>query len=177
MYIIIRTWQHIQSLYYPTSCTVLAMSLCGNLPGFFPNQKPWMTRQVRMLLKAHNTAFRSGDRRLHSAAQANLKRGIKDAKTDYKGMTEDTLSSNSPRQMWQGIQNITNHRGCDVTTGDSLHVAGKGAELLLCLLWYTTTSHNCTTSPWHKHPPTWNQPLSFLYRRNLPQTDSTIIAQ
>lgn len=62
------------------------MSLCGNLPGFFPNQKPWMTRQVRMLLKAHNTAFRSGDRRLHSAAQANLKRGIKDAKTDYKGM-------------------------------------------------------------------------------------------
>ncbi|KAK0152182.1 hypothetical protein N1851_006413 [Merluccius polli] len=50
----------------------------------FPNQKPWMTSQVRMLLKDRNTTFRSGNTELYSAARANLKRGITKAKQDYK---------------------------------------------------------------------------------------------
>jgi len=45
-----------------------------------PNQKPWMTKEVRALLKGRNIAFRSGDSAQYSAARANLKRGIRDAK-------------------------------------------------------------------------------------------------
>ncbi|RXN06485.1 Asc-type amino acid transporter 1 [Labeo rohita] len=30
----------------------------------YPNQKPWMNKEVRILLKARNTAFRSGDLKL-----------------------------------------------------------------------------------------------------------------
>ncbi len=55
----------------------------------FPNQKPWMTSQVHLLLKDQKAAFRSGDRALYSAARAKLKRGIKDAKRDYKKKVED----------------------------------------------------------------------------------------
>lgn len=46
----------------------------------FPNNKPWMTRNVQLRLKARNTAFRSADKPNYSDARANLKRGIRDAK-------------------------------------------------------------------------------------------------
>lgn len=39
----------------------------------FPNQKPWMTSQVKALLRNCNTAFRSGERALCSAGRADLK--------------------------------------------------------------------------------------------------------
>ncbi|KAJ8349227.1 hypothetical protein AAFF_G00176710, partial [Aldrovandia affinis] len=77
-----------------------------------------MTCHVRVLLRARDTAFRSGDGALYRAARAELKGGIKNAKADYKKRIEDHLSSNNPRQVWQGIQNITNYRGCVVTTGN-----------------------------------------------------------
>lgn len=45
----------------------------------FPNQKPWMSSEVRLLLKARDIAFRSGDAQAYSSSKANLKRGIKKA--------------------------------------------------------------------------------------------------
>ncbi|TWW68217.1 hypothetical protein D4764_19G0000150 [Takifugu flavidus] len=36
----------------------------------YPNQKPWMNRVVRLLLKACNIAFRSGDAQTYSTARA-----------------------------------------------------------------------------------------------------------
>ncbi|KAJ8358140.1 hypothetical protein AAFF_G00030120 [Aldrovandia affinis] len=65
----------------------------------YPNQKPWMSKEVRTLLKDRNTAFRSGDRALYSAARANLKRGIRDAKAAYKRKTEDHFTNNDPRRV------------------------------------------------------------------------------
>ncbi len=83
----------------------------------YPNQKPWMTSQVRSLLRARDAAFRSGDRALYSTARANLRRGIKAAKADYKGKIEGQL--NNPRQMWQSIQSLTNYKGSAAIPGDS----------------------------------------------------------
>lgn len=76
----------------------------------YPNQKPWMNRDVRLLLKARNTAFRSGDAQAYSAARAKLKRGIKNAKHHYKGKVEEHFSNSNPRRMWQGLQIITDYR-------------------------------------------------------------------
>lgn len=95
----------------------------------FPNQKPWMTNQVRILLRARDAAFRSGDRALYRAARANLKSGIKEAKADHKRSIESHLSSNNTREVWQGIQDITNYRGRDATTGD---LSAPLAEELNC---------------------------------------------
>ncbi|XP_029696932.1 uncharacterized protein [Takifugu rubripes] len=75
----------------------------------YPNQKPWMNRDVRLLLKARNITFRSGDAQTYSTARANLKRGIKKAKHDYKLKVEGHFSNSNPRSMWQGIQVISNY--------------------------------------------------------------------
>ncbi|KAK3542247.1 hypothetical protein QTP86_021469, partial [Hemibagrus guttatus] len=45
----------------------------------FPNQKSWMNSEVRLLLKARDAAFKSGDTEDYSRAWANLKRGISNA--------------------------------------------------------------------------------------------------
>lgn len=42
-----------------------------------------MSNQIFKLLRAHDSAFRSGDRALHSAARADLKWRIKEGKVDY----------------------------------------------------------------------------------------------
>ncbi|KAK1904684.1 Proteinase R [Dissostichus eleginoides] len=60
----------------------------------YPNQKPWMTTAVRSLLNSRDTAFRSGDAAQYSMARANLRRGIKAAKEDYKGKVEVNLAHN-----------------------------------------------------------------------------------
>lgn len=70
----------------------------------FPNQKPWMTCEVQSLLKERDSAFMSGDKALYSTARSNLKRGIKLTKEDYKKKTEDHVTDNKPRRVWQGIQ-------------------------------------------------------------------------
>ncbi|KAI7801365.1 putative RNA-directed DNA polymerase from mobile element jockey-like [Triplophysa rosa] len=81
--------------------------------------------QVRMLLRARDSAFRSGDRALYSVARADLRRGIRTAKAEYKRRIEEHL--NNLRQVGQGIQTITNYRGRAVTPGDS--DAGLAEEL------------------------------------------------
>ncbi|KAK2912409.1 hypothetical protein Q8A73_006522 [Channa argus] len=79
----------------------------------YPNQKPWMDKEVRLLLKARNTAFRSGNAQAYSTSRANLKRGIKKAKHCYKLKIEEHFSKSDPRRMWQGIQAIS---GCGDNT-------------------------------------------------------------
>ncbi|KAI4894227.1 hypothetical protein NFI96_006080 [Prochilodus magdalenae] len=82
----------------------------------FPNQKPWMNREVRLLLKARDAAFRSGDREAYSSARANLRRGISMAKHCYKQRIEEHFSSSDPRRMWQGIQTLTDYKPPAVPT-------------------------------------------------------------
>ncbi|KAK3558646.1 hypothetical protein QTP86_022960 [Hemibagrus guttatus] len=72
--------------------------------------KPWMTREVKRLLRERNTAFRSGNQAHYSTARANLKRGIREAKLDYRRRIEDHLDSNNCRQVWQGVQHLIKFR-------------------------------------------------------------------
>ncbi len=76
----------------------------------FPNQKPWMTSKVHCLLKKRNIAFRSGDEARYSTARADLRRGIKEAKDDYRRKIEVYLEQDNSRSMWQAIQNITKYK-------------------------------------------------------------------
>ncbi|KAK0152895.1 RNA-directed DNA polymerase from mobile element jockey [Merluccius polli] len=86
----------------------------------FPNQMPWMNREVRALLKASDIAFRSGDRRAYSSSRANLKRGITEAKHSHKLRIEEHFTNDSdPRRMWQGIQAITDYKPAHITPQSS----------------------------------------------------------
>ncbi len=57
-----------------------------------------------------NAAFRSRDKALYSAARANLKKAIKDAKAEYKRKIEDHFTYNDPQRLWRGIQHLTNYK-------------------------------------------------------------------
>uniref|UniRef100_A0A9J8B5F0 Reverse transcriptase domain-containing protein n=1 Tax=Cyprinus carpio carpio TaxID=630221 RepID=A0A9J8B5F0_CYPCA len=81
----------------------------------YPNQKPWMNKEVRLLLKARNTAFRSDDAQAYSKSRANLKRGIKKAKYCFKLKVEEHFSNSDPRRMWQGIQIISDYKSSNST--------------------------------------------------------------
>ncbi|KAK3566161.1 hypothetical protein QTP86_028449 [Hemibagrus guttatus] len=74
----------------------------------YPNQKPWMNKEVRLLLNARNAVFRSGDTQAYSTSRANLMRGIKNnnnkTKYCYKLKAEEHFSNSDPRCMWQGNQ-------------------------------------------------------------------------
>ncbi|KAK0154408.1 hypothetical protein N1851_003517 [Merluccius polli] len=50
----------------------------------FPNQKPWMNREVRLLLRESDVVYRSGDATASSSSRAKLKRCIREAKHNYK---------------------------------------------------------------------------------------------
>ncbi len=66
-----------------------------------PNQKPWMTAEVRGLLKTRDEAFRSGDKAALKTARANLSYGIKNAKRPYMLKTSIIIS-----------QTAETHRAC-----------------------------------------------------------------
>lgn len=73
----------------------------------FPNNKPWMTKDVRLLLKVRNAAFRSGDSQQYRVARRNLKRGIRDTKARYRQRVEHYFGNSDTRRAWQGLRHIT----------------------------------------------------------------------
>ena len=118
----------------------------------YPNQKPWMTREVWRLLKERNTAFRSSDRALYSTACTNLKRGILMAKSDYTRRIEEHLDSNNSRQVWQGVQHITNSRTYSAA-------ADGDASLAEALNIYFARFEEVSTEAVVSHPAAQNSPI------------------
>ncbi|KAI4879698.1 hypothetical protein NFI96_007535 [Prochilodus magdalenae] len=76
-----------------------------------PNQKPWMTAEVRALLKARDSVFKAGDKAALRKARAKLSRGIREAKRAHgQSIHSHFRDSGDTRRMWQGIQAIINYR-------------------------------------------------------------------
>ncbi len=85
------------------------------------NQRPWMTAEVRGLLKTRDEAFRSGDKAALKTARANLSRGIKNAKRSYaQKINNHFTDSRDTQSLWQAIQTITDYKpppqACDDDT-------------------------------------------------------------
>ncbi len=85
------------------------------------NQKPWLTAEVRGLLKTSDEAFRSGDKAAFKTARANLSCGIKNAKRSYaQKINNHFTDSRDTRSLWQAIQTITDYKpppqACDDDT-------------------------------------------------------------
>uniref|UniRef100_A0A3P9IGT3 Reverse transcriptase domain-containing protein n=1 Tax=Oryzias latipes TaxID=8090 RepID=A0A3P9IGT3_ORYLA len=112
----------------------------------YPNRKPWMNREVQQLLRERNTAFRSGDRVLYSSTRANLKRGIRKAKMEYNRRIEGWLDSNNSREVWKGVQHLTNYR----TTLRAAEADTSLAEELN--LFFTRFEVENSDTPTHPHP-------------------------
>ncbi|XP_049331041.1 probable RNA-directed DNA polymerase from transposon BS [Astyanax mexicanus] len=76
-----------------------------------PNQKPWMTAEVRALLRTCDSAFRVGDKVALRKERADLSRAIREAKRAHTQRIHSHFKDTGDvRRMWQGIQAITNYR-------------------------------------------------------------------
>ncbi|GAA6075769.1 piezo-type mechanosensitive ion channel component 1-like, partial [Tachysurus ichikawai] len=75
------------------------------------NQKPWMTANVRALLRTRDLAFRTGDRAALRTEKAKLSRAIREANRAHAQTIHSHFQdSGDTRRMWQGIQAITNYK-------------------------------------------------------------------
>ncbi|XP_051793955.1 uncharacterized protein LOC127530662 [Acanthochromis polyacanthus] len=135
----------------------------------YPNRKPWMTQKVQQLLKNRNTAFRSGDSDLYSAARADLKKGIRElynmewCKRDYRRRIEDHLESNNSRQVWRGVQHLTNYRA---NTGAAEGGASLAEELNSFFARFETGSPEAATS----HPAVQSSTSLTMEEHNVRHT-------
>ena len=69
----------------------------------FPNNKPWVTKEVRTKVKGRHQVLRQGDKTELLATQADLKAAITKCKEDYRHKIEDKFISNNPRDCWLGL--------------------------------------------------------------------------
>lgn len=76
----------------------------------FPNNKPWVTPELKQLLNQKKSLFKSGGTAEDKKTiQRKIKNLIKDCKAAYKHKLEGFFSS-APRRAWQGVQTITGYK-------------------------------------------------------------------
>ncbi|KAI4894909.1 hypothetical protein NFI96_007437 [Prochilodus magdalenae] len=76
----------------------------------YPNNKPWVTKDIKALLNKKKRAFRAGDREEVRTTQRELKRTIREAKDGYRRKLEWKLQQNNMREVWSGMRTITGFR-------------------------------------------------------------------
>ena len=78
----------------------------------YPNQKPWITGNIRSELKGRAAAFKECDSNpeAYKISRYALRRTIKQAKRQYRTKIELYYSSFDSRRMWQGLQTITDYK-------------------------------------------------------------------
>ncbi len=79
---------HTSSVLFYIKCCIDNVTIMKQID-IFPNSKLWMTKNVKLLLKARNSTFRSGDMHQYSTARMNLEKGIRKAKTTYRQKIEN----------------------------------------------------------------------------------------
>lgn len=98
----------------------------------------------------------------YSAARADLRRGIREAKLDYKRKIENHLSNNNSRQVWQGIQQLTNYRGTDITSEETR--ASLAEELNIFFSCFEALPQQSSPKPAQFHPAPSSKPLTVQVR-------------
>lgn len=74
----------------------------------YPNQKPWINREVRYVLRARAAAFASGNTDDYKKARYDLRRSIKEAKRQNKQKLEGHFANTDSQCM--GLRQITDYQ-------------------------------------------------------------------
>ena len=78
----------------------------------YPNQKPWITGNIRTELTGRAAAFKVRDSNPEAYKKScyALRRTIKQAKRQYRAKIESYYTGSEYRLMWQGLQTITDYK-------------------------------------------------------------------
>ena len=89
----------------------------------YPNNKPWVTSDLKTQLNEKKKAFRSGDQAELKRVQRELKHSISSCsitKNNYRRKLEYKLENNNTRDVWSGMRGITDfqRKGGDAAEGN-----------------------------------------------------------
>ncbi|KAK0146400.1 putative RNA-directed DNA polymerase from transposon BS [Merluccius polli] len=80
----------------------------------FPNQKPWVDKNIREALRArtaaYNAALTTGNKEEYKAASYNVRRAVKEAKQRYGKKLEVQLQQTDSRGLWKSLRKITDYK-------------------------------------------------------------------
>jgi len=75
----------------------------------FPNNKPWVTKELRAVTQKKHSVIKSSDKAALKAVQRELSSLITKCKADYRQKVEDQFKLGNSRSCWQGLKSISGH--------------------------------------------------------------------
>lgn len=75
----------------------------------FPNNKTWITSNVKDIINRKKRAFKEGDQAEFKHVHTELKVQLRETKQEYRRKVERKLQNNYVREVWEGMKTIT---GC-----------------------------------------------------------------
>ena len=86
----------------------------------FSNNKPWITPDIKALLKEKKRAFRSGDKAELKAVQKRLRRKIRQGKASYRWKLSRQLQQRDIKAVWSSMKTMSGFKAASTqVTGDS----------------------------------------------------------
>lgn len=76
----------------------------------FPNNKPWLSSDLKQCLNDKKLAFLRGDTEGVKDKKRELRAKIQKAKTDFKDKVENSFCTGNPRQAWEGLNKMMGRR-------------------------------------------------------------------
>ena len=95
-----------------TSYIKFCEDLCSSVKTkvFYPNNRPWVDREVRSLLREKQTALREQNRDTLRTVQTKLKAEIKRKKEMYRQRLESRFANKDSRGAWKTLETMTNYK-------------------------------------------------------------------
>ena len=136
-----------------THCTTDYLNFCMDIVVpirtvcCFPNNKPWITSNVKDILNRKKRAFRDGDRDELKHVQGELNVHLREAKEDYRRKLEQRLQHNNMREVWDGMKTITGCKKNGNITGEG--DAGRTNQLNLFFNRFDIPTPTTSDGPLH----------------------------
>jgi hypothetical protein len=76
----------------------------------YPNSKPWVSPELKTLLRERQAALKNNDRHQMKLIQKRIDAKIKTEKKKYSAKLEDNFRQGNSRQCWQNMSTITGYK-------------------------------------------------------------------
>ena len=88
----------------------------------FPNNKPWVTKEIKEVINEKKRAFAEGNKDKIKAVQKKLSKMIREGKDKYKQKLERSFKDGNSREAWAGMNKIA---GVNKTNSNLMVEDGK----------------------------------------------------
>ncbi|XP_054870820.1 proline-rich protein 12-like [Amphiprion ocellaris] len=129
----------------------------------FSNSKPWVSLELKALLKEKRRVFGSGDKEELRRVQKEIKTKIKADKASYRTKMESYLQDNNTREVWRDLRSISGS-----SRGHERGAAAGGREWINELNLFFKRFDSAPTPP-PSHQST-DQPTPSSHLSSLPPT-------